>query len=257
MTEFREQIPHFSAGAMSHRLRGALLLIGKNLPPPLYKWVARRRVRQHERFDSRYGLDTQAPVPVLELETAVLGGRSANRYEGTPIAPLHKLIRRLSVERSRFTFIDLGSGKGRVLLIAGQYPFKSVIGVEFSKRLHEIALKNIRRFSQSNLTRTTIASVNCDASNFDFSEIGDKIVFCYNPFGANLMNRVLDKLEPTASQPGETVLLYLGPIPQEIAERLTRFPVLGRGEFLSEFGFFEQYSIYKLSEQVEHPSLTC
>jgi hypothetical protein len=227
-------------------LGSTVVLVGKNLPRPLYAWLIRRRVRAHERFDLKYGVDTQMPVRLHELETTAPGARFANRYEGTPIAALHKIIRRLKVDRHRFTFIDLGSGKGRVLLIAAQYPFKTVIGVEFSNKLHNIAQDNIERFITTRAIRTSLSSINCDAGEFDFSKIGDKIVFCYNPFGADLMSRVLDNLLLPSCQKEETILIYLGAMPCAISDKLTPFQILAKGEFLSEFGFFERYSIHQI-----------
>jgi SAM-dependent methyltransferase len=195
----------------------------------------------------KYGVDTQAPVRVSELETSAPGARFANRYEGAPIAALHKIIRRLQLDRRRFTFIDLGSGKGRVLLIAAQYSFKSVIGVEFSNKLHDIALSNIKRFIHLEPhVLSNITSINCDAAEFDFSDIGDKVIFCYNPFGADVMNRVLDNLQSASCQQGETVLVYLGPMPAAVSEKLHPFKIMRKGEFLSEFGFFEQYSVCRI-----------
>src|SRR5215831_11087448 len=87
-------------------------------------------------------------------------------------------------------FIDLGSGKGRVLLIAAQYPFKSVVGVEFSGTLHKIAQTNISKFVEQGLTKTRPISVNMDAGEFDFSQFRDKVVFCNNPFTAELVDNV-------------------------------------------------------------------
>jgi hypothetical protein len=104
----------------------AVILIAKNLPPPMREWLIRHRARQHRRFDSKYLVDTQVPVPVSDLEASAPGARFANRYEGTPIATLRKIIRGLPVDQTRFTFVDLGSGKGRVLLIAGRYRFISL-----------------------------------------------------------------------------------------------------------------------------------
>src|SRR5438105_13430427 len=122
----------------------------------------RRRRLQHERFDKKYQIDTQMPVAIADLETTAPGAKFANRYQGSPVAVLHRMIRRLKVDRQRFTFIDLGSGKGRVLLIAAQYPFKSVIGVEFSKTLHEIALANIEQLAAARVIHTSVTSINCD-----------------------------------------------------------------------------------------------
>jgi hypothetical protein len=47
-----------------------------------------------------------------------------------------------------FTFIDLGSGKGRVLLMAAAYGFKRIIGVEFMPELHRVAEENIRKYTE-------------------------------------------------------------------------------------------------------------
>jgi Histone methylation protein DOT1 len=224
----------------------ALILIAKNLPRSLREWLIRHRVSEHEQFDLKYGVDTQSRVQVSELEQSAPVVQFANRYEATPIAALHKIIRGLKVDRSHFTFIDLGSGKGRVLLIAGLYRFKAVIGVEFSHKLHNIALRNIKRFRDLGLTHTHICSFNCDAAEFDFSSVKDKIVFCYNPFAAELIGRVLDNIEAGQVQDRKTIFVYLGPIPASISDRLSRFPLIRFGEVLSEFGFFEPYSVYKI-----------
>ena len=82
--------------------------------------------------------------------------------------------------------------------------------------------------------------------NFDFSEIGDKIVFCYNPFAADLMIRVLDNLSAPAHKPGETIFAYLGGMPSAVSQKLNLFPIIGKGECLTEFGTYEQYSIYRI-----------
>jgi SAM-dependent methyltransferase len=227
-------------------LRNTLMLVGKNLPQPMLEWQIRRRRLQHQRFDTKYHIDTQMPVALADLETTAPGAKFANRYEGTPIAVLHRIIRRLKVDRQRFTFIDLGSGKGRVLLIAAQYPFKSVIGVEFSTTLHDIALTNIQKFAAAGATYTSVTSMNCDAGEFDFSNIGHKIVFCYNSFAADLMIRVLDNLNAPTHKPRETIFAYLGGMPSAVSQKLSFFPIIDKGECLTEFGTYEQYSIYRL-----------
>ena len=68
--------------------------------------------------------------------------RYAVRYDPSNPEVVRGLISKLQIDYSRFSFIDFGSGKGRVLLVAAGFPFKEVIGVEFSRELHEVALKN-------------------------------------------------------------------------------------------------------------------
>jgi predicted RNA methylase len=230
-------------------LQNAALLLVKNLPRPFYEWLIRRRFRSHAAFDRKYDLDTQAPVRVAELETSAPGGRFANRYEGTPIPVVRKILRRLKVDQRQYSFIDLGSGKGRVLLAASQYPLKSVIGIEFSEKLHNIAQANIEKFATSGLLRTLPVSINIDAGAFDFSDDGNTIIFSANPFGAALMNQVLDNLQTALDRSkAEAIFVYLGPMPEQIAARLDRYQVVERGDWISEFGFFEQYSVYRIRQ---------
>src|SRR5205807_2276797 len=129
-------------------------VVGKNVIWPYCDWLIRRRIRAHEQFDSTHGLDTQTSILIRHLETLAPGAEYANAYEGAAIPLIHRIIRQLRIDLGRFTFIDLGSGKGRVLLVAAQYPFRSVIGVEFSKTLHDIAQSNIHKFVEKKLTKT-------------------------------------------------------------------------------------------------------
>jgi SAM-dependent methyltransferase len=206
-------------------------LLGKNLVWPYYGWLIRRSIQAHEEFDSKYGLDTQTPIPIHKLEASAPGAQYAIHYEGTAIPLVHKILRRLRTDLSCFTFIDLGSGKGRVLLIAAQYPFKSVIGIEYSETLHRTAQLNISKFIQQVFTKTRPTSFNMDAGAFDFSQFGNKVVFCYNPFAATLALRILD----------------LSPIPTAVKERLDTFHVIAQGSYLSHFGGLQKYYIYRIS----------
>ncbi len=246
MPLINQRFAYFLKRCRKDGLRSILMLVGKNLPQPVLEWQIRRRRLQHQRFDEKYNIETQMPVARAELETTLPGAKFANRYQGTPIALLRRIIRRLNVDRQRFTFIDLGSGKGRVLLVAAQYPFKCVVGVEFSKTLHDIAVTNIGKFAAAGETCTGVHPINGDAGEFDFSEIGDKIVFCYNSFAADLMIRVLDNLNTPAHNPGDTIFIYLGGMPSAVSQRLNFFPIIHKGEILTEVGTFEQYSIYRL-----------
>ena len=228
-------------------LGGLASLACKNLPGPVRRWMLRRRIENHRQFDSIYGVDTQAPVGLSELERSAPAWLHAVSYTGTPIAVAHKIIRKLPIDFNRFTFIDLGSGKGRVLLIASQYPFSAVVGVEFSRKLHDIAVHNIAAYSNQRVMRSSILPLNMDARNLDFSRWSEKVVFCFNPFAAPVMHIVLDNLEHVSSRQGaETFYVYLGPMVSELKDRLNAFPMILRGEWLSEFGYFEQYALYKL-----------
>src|SRR5689334_20151383 len=92
----------------------------------------------------------------------------------------------LQVDYAQFPFIDYGSGKGRVLIVAAGFPFKEVIGVEFSRELHETALKNIARIRRDMIRCGEVTSLHCDAASFQ--PPGSNLVcYFYNPFGPPVM----------------------------------------------------------------------
>jgi len=191
--------------------------VGKNLIWPYCEWLIRRRIHGYEQFDLKHGLDTQTPILLRDLETWAPAAQHAVHYEGAAIPLVHRIIRNLRTDLRRFTFIDLGSGKGRVLLVAAQYPFESVIGVEFSKILHDIAQVNISKFVEQRLTKRRPRSINMDAGEFNFSQFADKVVFCNNPFSAILALRILDNFQFSLRETGhEGVLIYLSPIPPAV-----------------------------------------
>jgi hypothetical protein len=85
-----------------------------------------------------------------------------------------------------YTFIDLGAGKGRALLMAQRYKFRRYIGVEFAKELHEYAAVNLQNYANIEL--------NCmDAAEYRFPR-EPLVVFLYNPFGPEVMEKVADNL---------------------------------------------------------------
>lgn len=100
-------------------------------------------------------------------------------------------LRALPGPLEAFTFVDLGSGKGRVLFMAAEREFRHVIGVEFAKELHEVALENAVRIRAS--TGREILPVLGDAGAFAFP-LDPLVVHLNNPFTERVMSRVIDNL---------------------------------------------------------------
>ena len=111
-----------------------------------------------------------------------------------PIRPkcARRVLRNLPFKNFReYTFIDFGSGKGRMLLIAAAYGFRQLRGIELRKELHEQACKNFRRCQH--VHKCSIESVNADAVDYEFPN--EKLVlFFFNPFGSEVMSEVLKNL---------------------------------------------------------------
>jgi SAM-dependent methyltransferase len=106
-------------------------------------------------FDLLYRTDTSgvAPLPNIPGQEAIL--THAVDYAGSQPSVLRLALKDL-LPLDTYTFIDLGCGKGRALLVASEFPFRAIIGVELSSRLAEIARRNaeIHKISGANASKS-------------------------------------------------------------------------------------------------------
>jgi predicted RNA methylase len=119
-----------------------------------------------------------------------------------------------SVDFSGFTFIDMGSGKGRVLLMAAMYPFHQIMGVEVQPDLHAIAERNIEMFEMPGRQCAAIESVCLDAREFEFPET-PLFVYLFNPFPDYVLRNVLENLGRSLTiHPRKAYVAYNAPYEQ-------------------------------------------
>lgn len=163
-------------------------------------------------------------VEATALDVDLPSLASANRYQATLEATVRSAIERLPIDLGAFDFVDYGAGKGRVILIASTYPFRKVIGVEFSPSLHKIALDNVARFP-CDLKRAPITLICGDAGEFEIPN-GDAICFLANPFGPPIIDRVANRIAAHTSQ-SRVFVLYYNPEHADVFHS-DRFKVLWR-----------------------------
>ena len=182
-------------------------------------------------FGRQFGTDTTAKVATADLgiEDAVRR-EQAILYLASPPRVTRWMLDNIGVDYRHFTFVDLGCGKGRVLLIASEYPFQRVVGVEISSELSEIARQNAVRYQPASRAGRRIDVENVDALQFEFPTT-NLLVHMYHPFEPELTREVLRHLEASvAALPRRVVIAYL-------AYTAAVEPV--RGVF-SEFGWLKQ-----------------
>jgi predicted RNA methylase len=157
-------------------------------------------------FDREHGVNTAGVVEVDELATGEAAKASAQRYEATPPLCFQRLLEEAGIRSpADYSFVDLGSGKGRVLLLAGLAGFKSVTGVELCENLHGIASGNIGRATG---LATRPQAMLGDATSYPFPE-GPVICFLNNPFGPPILDRALENIEASLrASPREFLLIY-------------------------------------------------
>jgi hypothetical protein len=134
-----------------------------------------------------------------------------------------------------FNFIDLGSGKGRVLLMAADYPFKRIIGVEFMPALHRAAQKNISGFASDRQRCRQIETLCMDARDFQFPSV-PLVVYLFNPFSESTFALILENLRRSIE--GSARPVY-------IAYRFTEFgSLLAQADWLERIAGAEQWAVY-------------
>ncbi len=103
-------------------------------------------------FDVRYGTDTCTRSQLDDLTIDSANKDKGMRYEPTRVMPLIRLFPALrKMMPANSVLVDLGCGKGRVLLLASHWGFREVRGVEFAQELCEIAKKNIATYSSHSI----------------------------------------------------------------------------------------------------------
>jgi len=172
-------------------------------------------------FDWRHNVHTCGKVELDQLTITSENVRHGVFYDPTHPKLLFEVLSTLDIPYERYAFVDLGSGKGRVLLVASEFPFVEVRGVEFARELHETACENIRRYRSGSQKTQNIRSIHGDAIAFKFPA-SSFVLFLNNPFGPEVLMPVLRRLRKTlAARPRDVIIVYAAPRHGDLIERET------------------------------------
>ncbi len=193
-------------------------------------------------WDRTFGVETAQLVPLSRLAILSKNWIYGTHYEPISSIRFQNVLGELKIEHRNFLFIDLGSGKGKAILLAAAYPYKEVIGVEFSAELHLIAEGNIQKYL--GVKNCAVRSVCADAVAYDLPP-EPAIIYLFNPFEATVLRKVMENLRRSLlARPRETYVVYYSP-----SERLKDFPeeraVFDDAAFLESIVQNESYSIYR------------
>lgn len=168
-------------------------------------------------FDWRHGIETSQAVNTDELEATLRNRPHAARYRATRARAFRDLLNKLALPENS-TFVDVGSGKGRVLLLAAQHPFARVVGIEFSPMLCERARRNIDIFRAKTPALAPIDVCQEDVTQYTFR--GDEnVFFLYNPFDAAILNQFVENVRRSlAEHPRPIWLIYSVPLHAAVLE---------------------------------------
>lgn len=161
-------------------------------------------------FDRIHGTDTSGFIPPERLMNHRFADAVPHFYCGSQPSIIRNALEQLPPLWG-FTFVDLGAGKGRPAMVASEFPFEQVIGVELSPQLVDQARRNVRVFRQRHPDHAPIRVDNMDAGAFHFPG-GDLVLFLYNPFGEAVIRRVVANIEKLLVQPRSLFVIYYNPV---------------------------------------------
>ncbi len=185
-------------------------------------------------FDEANGVRTSGLVAGRHLKSGHLHDRYATAYYGVPPSVFRSLIQRWRRSRQgapleETTFVDVGAGMGRAMLLAAEMPFGSVIGVELNPTLVRIARRNLAMWRKAGRASAPMRLVCGDAAEFRFPHSAC-VAFLFNPFGAAVMRRFLGAAgKAFAGRPGELDILYVNNEQEGVLEATAGFVRLFHG----------------------------
>jgi SAM-dependent methyltransferase len=196
-------------------LVGACAHVIKVIRDNLSEWQSRRRFdAKQAAFDRKRGIQTLVRIRPEDLN--VIGPHRAAAVPYQPIGEesfgimFAALIDLIGPKLQLYSFVDLGCGMGKALLLAAEHPFRQIVGVEFARALAAVCEKNLRADRLAADRRcNAITVVVADAARFSFPD-GPLVVFLYNPFGPQVLAPVLENLRTAViSRPSATFVAYL------------------------------------------------
>jgi len=155
-------------------------------------------IRLHQRvldppIEQLFFKPTKDHVPLVGLTIRGPNREHGHDYRPSPCALVEWTLSAIEYDFSRLTFVDHGAGKGRVLLLASQFPFHAVGGIEFAEELHDDATMNVAQFPRSRMKCRNVECVLDDASQVG-PPAGDAVHYFFNPFSREVFAEVLNNL---------------------------------------------------------------
>jgi SAM-dependent methyltransferase len=181
------------------------------------------------RFDREYGVTTHAVLFLKDLDPDTVGdaGAHATHYEAVPVTDFRALLALVPKDAIKTsTFVDVGAGMGRAIILAAEYPFKQVVGIEVSPALYEVAKDNLATARERGLRCKDVRLLRGDARIAHYPP-GDLVVFLFNPFDAQALRATLAGIASRRDR-GSTWLLYHTPVEREVLDTLPEWELVAQ-----------------------------
>ena len=187
-------------------------------------------------FDWRHQIHTSGDVQTNQMQVAGPNSRYGRKYNPTALRTGKRVFADLPIQDfSQYTFIDYGSGKGRMLFLAAEYPFRRILGLEYASDLHALAERNIRNYRNPRQRCFEIESLNVDATEFDPPK-ENTVAYFFSPFNRPLMEPMIHRLDQSVeAHPRDFFIVYLNPELSGIIENTRHFKIVSKTPYYNVY----------------------
>lgn len=179
--------------------------------------AAKRLARPLQRsdFDRIHNVDTDGDFDdwthLSDLKIDSPNWIDGTNYTGIEPVRFHASLAALEIRFEDFTFIDFGSGKGRALLLASEFSFKRIIGIEFSPELLEVARRNLQTYKTVRQQCRSIDLLCTDIVDFQLPP-EPSVLFFYDPCTERVLRKVLRNIgNSLRDYPRQMYAIYIVP----------------------------------------------
>ena len=173
--------------------------------------------------DIRRGVRTQKNFELSELG---LPGHLGNKYQPLGYRRLKEVIKLARILNPRSTFVDVGCGLGRPILVALEMGFQHAIGIDISSELIRACKKNTHN------RQTRVELFCCDSDDYNFPP-GTLTIFLFNPFDQHRVAKLINKLRRIKYR---GLIIYFNPRHERIFKKKRLITELR----WQNFGLFEE-----------------
>jgi SAM-dependent methyltransferase len=186
-------------------------------------------------FDLEFGVRTSGLIAGRHLSAGHRHDRHVTAYYAIAPSVFRAIIVRWRRCRplapiDEYSFIDFGAGMGRAVLLAAEYRFRAVIGVELHPALARISRRNMALWRSAGRAVAPMRMICRDVTDFALPA-GPCVAFLFNPFAAPVLRRLLRAWNRIlVERKGTLDILYVNNEQENVLRREPGFERLYHGQ---------------------------
>ena len=177
-------------------------------------------------WDKLHNVSTAGLVNMKKQKIYHKNKNSSYFFESTGVSVFPDIMKHLNIDYRQFHFLDIGAGKGRTMLMALEFPFKKITGIELSEDFVEITKQNLSTFKNIEQKCFELECIARDALEYTFPN-NNLVIYFFNPFNSEILEQLIRKIISTLKKSDkECYLVYLYPRHGKGIEKSGKFQII-------------------------------